>query len=240
MMRCIIIDDEKLALDLLEDNIRQVPFLQLVKRCRNALEAVKVLQEEPVDLLFLDIQMPGLSGLQFLQSLVNPPMAILITAYEKYALEGYTLNVVDYLLKPVAFDRFLKACLKAKSLYDLQQESRAATANTSTKDTPDFMFVNVEYNHVKIDFDDIIYIEGLKDYIRIYLHSTSKPVITRMSLKAAEEKLPATRFVRTHRSYIVAVKHITTITRDTVLAGRAEIPLSEFYKENINAILGNK
>lgn len=239
MMRCMIIDDEKLALDLLEDNIRQVPFLQLVKRCRNALEAVKALQETTVDLLFLDIQMPGLSGLQFLQSLVNPPMAILITAYEKYALEGYTLNVVDYLLKPVAFDRFLKACLKAKSLYDLQQE-RGAASTTAAKDAPDYMFVNVEYNHVKIDFDDIIYIEGLKDYIRIYLSSTSKPVITRMSLKATEEKLPATRFVRTHRSYIVSVKHITTITRDTVLAGQAEIPLSEFYKENINAILGNK
>lgn len=235
MMRCIIIDDEKLALDLLEDNVRQVPFLQLVKRCRNAMEAVEVLQTEKVDLVFLDIQMPGLSGLQFLQSLVKPPMAILITAYEKYALEGYTLDVVDYLLKPVAFERFLKACHKAKTLFDLQQE-KAEPARIPQ----DFMFVHVEYNHVKIAFAEILYIEGLKDYIKIHLTGSSKPILTRMRLKAAEEKLPAGQFIRTHKSYIVSVTKIASITRDTVLLGQVEIPLSEFYKENITQILGSR
>ena len=235
MMRCIIIDDEKLALDLLEDNVRQVPFLQLAKRCRNAMEAIEVLQSEKIDLIFLDIQMPGLSGLQFLQTLVNPPMAILITAYEKYALEGYNLDVVDYLLKPVSFDRFLKACHKAKARFDLQQEK-----DQPLKPATDFMFVHVEYNHVKVAFAEILYIEGLKDYIRIHLVHSSKPVLTRMSLKAIEEKLPDGQFIRTHKSYIVSVSKIATITRDTVLLGQVEIPLSEFYKENLAKILGNK
>lgn len=228
MIRCIAVDDEKLVRDLLEDNIRQVPFLQLVATCKNALEANEVLQSDPVDLMFLDIRMPRLSGLQLLQSLTHPPLVILVTAYEQYALEGFELQVADYLLKPFSFERFLKACNRAKDLTRLRErQPREAT---------DF-FVNVEYTLVKIVVADIEYIEGLKDYIKIYLSSAPKPVLTRMTMKAIEEKLPATGFIRTHKSYLVAASKITTIKRDLVCIGEKEIPVSEFYKENVTRLL---
>jgi len=234
MMQCLAIDDEKLVLDLLEDNIRQVPFLHLVKACRNALEATAVLQTTSIDLLFLDIQMPGLNGLQFLQTLPKPPMTILITAYEQYALEGYNLNVVDYLLKPVSFERFLKACNKAQERFQWQQQTMPS-ANAGA--APDHFFVNVEYTLVKVVIDDILYVEGLKDYVKIHIASSKKPVITRMSMKAIEEKLAPPRFVRTHKSFIIATNKITAIKRDLVCLGELELPLSEFYKANLDKVI---
>jgi len=232
MMQCLAIDDEKLVLELLEDNIRQVPFLQLVKACRNALEATAILQSTPVDLLFLDIQMPGLSGLQLLQSLPHPPMTILITAYEQYALESYNLDVVDYLLKPVSFERFMKACNKAHERF-LRQPLTSAAAEPA----PDHFFVNVEYTLVKILIADILYVEGLKDYIKIHVASSKKPVITRMSMKAIEEKLPPAQFIRTHKSFIIAAPKITAIKRDLICLGELELPLSEFYKGNLDKVI---
>lgn len=227
MIRCIAIDDEKLALDLLEDNIRQVPFLQLVGRCRNAMEAAALLQEQEADLLFLDIQMPGISGLQLLQTLLHPPMVILVTAYEQYALEGYQLNVIDYLLKPVAMDRFLKACNKALAL---QQFYRPAPDMVVF---PPYFFVNVEYSLVKVTLSDILYIEGLKDYIKIHVASAHAPVVTRMSLKAMEERLPPADFARVHKSYIVALHRVTALKRDILLIGTREVPVGDVYKELI-------
>jgi DNA-binding LytR/AlgR family response regulator len=232
MMRCIAVDDEKLVLDLLVDNISQVPYLQLIKACRNALEAIEVLQHEKIDLIFLDIQMPKLSGLQLIQTLAQPPMIILITAYEKYALESYNLNVVDYLLKPVSFERFLKACNKAKGLFDLKNEKNIL----QKEETTDHIFVNVEYTLVKILFADILFIEGLKDYIKIHLASSARPVLTKMSLKAMEEKLPSGKFIRIHKSYIVSADKISIIKRDLVVIGSHEIPVSDFYKENLAKI----
>jgi len=232
MMQCLAIDDEKLVLELLEDNIRQVPFLQLVKACRNALEATTILQSTPIDLLFLDIQMPGLSGLQLLQSLPHPPMTILITAYEQYALESYNLDVVDYLLKPVSFERFMKACNKAHERFLRQPRTPAAA-----EPAPDHFFVNVEYTLVKVLIADILYVEGLKDYIKIHVASSKKPVITRMSMKAIEEKLPPAQFVRTHKSFIIAAPKITAIKRDLVCLGELELPLSEFYKGNLDKVI---
>jgi two-component system, LytTR family, response regulator len=232
MIRCVAIDDEKLVLDLLVDNIRQVSYLQLIKACRNALEAIDVLQKEKIDLIFLDIQMPKLSGLQFIQTLQQPPMIILITAYEQYALEGYNLNVVDYLMKPVSFERFLKACNKAKELFDLKTDKTIL----NKEESPDHIFVNVEYKLVKILFSDILFIEGLKDYIKIHLASSAKPVLTKMSLKAMEEKLPANKFIRIHKSYIAAVDKITVIKRDLINIGSHEIPVSDFYKENLTRV----
>jgi DNA-binding LytR/AlgR family response regulator len=232
MIRCIAVDDEKLVLDLLADNIRQVPYLQLVKACRNAMEAIEILQQEKTDLIFLDIQMPKLSGLQFIQTLQQPPMIILVTAYEKYALESYNLNVVDYLLKPVSFERFLTACNKAKKLFDLGIER----AVIQKEKLPDHIFINVEYTLVKILFADILFIEGLKDYIKIHLASSSRPVLTKMTLKGMEEKLPAGKFIRVHKSYIVAADKVTIIKRDLVYIGNNEIPVSDFYKENVSKI----
>jgi two-component system, LytTR family, response regulator len=231
MLNCIAVDDEKLVLDLLADNIRQVPFLNLVATCRNAMEAAEVLQKEAVDLIFLDIQMPGLSGLQFLQSLNNPPMVIFVTAYKDYAFEGFNLNAIDYLLKPVSFERFLKACNKAHDLYNLQQKS-------TTPATPrDYFFVYVEYNLVKVIISEILYIESMKDYVKIFITSSSKPVITKASLKAMEEKLAGHRFVRIHKSYIVPVDKITAIKRDLVVIDKLELPLSEGYKGDVEKMI---
>jgi len=233
MMRCLAVDDEKLVLDLLADNIRQVPYLTLVKTARNAMEAIEILQNEHIDLLFLDIQMPHLSGLQFLKSLPDPPLVILVTAYDKYALEGFELNVVDYLLKPVSMERFLKACNRAQQLFQLKQKPPAPIAPTGL---PDF-FVNVEYSLVKIATADVAWVEGLKDYVKIFLSSAVKPVITRMTFKALEEKLPEPAFVRTHKSYLVAAQKISAIKRDFVMIGDIEIPVSEHYKVNLRKIL---
>jgi two-component system LytT family response regulator len=232
MIRCIAIDDEPLALELLQDNISKVPFLQLVAACDNAMEALQVMEQQPVDLVFLDIQMPGLTGLQLIQSMTVKPMFILITAYEKYALEGFNLSVVDYLVKPVALERFIKACYKAKELFDLKNQPKENAAASNAE----YFFVNVEYSLVKITITDIVYIEGLKDYIRIHLKSSSKPVVTRMPMKTIEDQLPAKQFIRIHKSYIVGVSFITSIRKTSVFIDTLELPVSDHYRDAIAAL----
>jgi two-component system, LytTR family, response regulator len=233
-LRCIAVDDEPLALELLEDNIRQIPFLELVASCHNAFEALDVLQQEPIDLLFLDVQMPGLTGIQFLKSLQSPaaPMVIFITAYEQFAVEGFELNVVDYLLKPVSFERFLKAAKKAHDLQKLHQ------ATASTTDPPTHFFVNANYALVKIKFDEILYIEGLKDYVKIYTTSAKHPVITRMTLKGIEQKLPSQHFMRVHKSFIVSSDKIQSIRNLKIQIGEATIPIGEQYVDEFMKMIG--
>src|SRR5215207_7046035 len=175
MMRCIVVADEPLIRELLEDNIKQVPFLKLIKSCKNALEAIEALQQDPIDLIFLDIQMPKLNGLQFIQSLDHPPLVVVVTAYENYAVESFKLQVSDYIIKPFSFERFLKACNRAAELFNMKN-SGLSSPTTKIND----FFVNVEYTHVKVVAADILYVEGLKDYIKIFLSSSSKPVLTRM------------------------------------------------------------
>jgi DNA-binding LytR/AlgR family response regulator len=235
-LRCIAVDDEPLALDLLEDNIRQVPYLELVAKCADAFEAIKVLQETNVDLIFLDIQMPGLTGLQFIQSLAHKPMIILITAYEKYALEGFELDVTDYLVKPVSLPRFIKACNKARELYQLKHHPVPASSGGA----PEFFFVNADYSLLKINVADIIWIEALKDYIRIHLTGAAKPVVTRMALKQVEEQLAAAKFIRIHKSYIIAVAHITAIRKNSVYIGQMELPVGDNYRDAVAALTGTK
>ena len=235
MLRCIAVDDEPLALDLLEDNIRQVPYLSLVAKCRNALEAIDILRNEPIDLIFLDIQMPGLTGLQFIQSLTRKPMIIMITAYEKYALEGFNLDVVDYLVKPTPFERFLKACNKALELHKLK--TQVLTASPSAETEPDHLFVNAEYSLVKVVLDDIILIEGLKDYIKIHLVN-AKPLVIRMGMKAIEDKLPSRKFLRVHKSYIISIPRITSIRKNLVYLGTHEVTVSDNYKDALLALTG--
>jgi two-component system, LytTR family, response regulator len=227
MISCLALDDEKLALDLLCDNISRVPFLDLKAACRKPAEAAKILQEQKIDLIFLDIQMPGQSGLEFLQTLTDKPMVVLVTAYNQYALEGYNLDVLDYLVKPVAFDRFLKACNKAQQQQELQQ---VAVETTIAGSHPDFFFVNADYSLVKINYADVLMIEGLKDYIKIHLTSSNRPIVTRMSMKDIEDKLPGSHFTRVHKSYIIAIKHISSIRKNTVFLGQLEIPISDTYK----------
>lgn len=234
MIQCIAVDDEPLALELLADNISQVPFLQLKATCNNAMEAMRVLQTQPIDLIFLDIQMPGLTGLQFIQSLPNKPMIILVTAYEKFALDGFNLDVVDYLVKPVSLDRFVKACNKAWELFQLKNTH---TQLNSTH-TPSYFFVNVDYTLLKIAFKDIIWIEGLKDYIKIHLIHSNKPVVTRMSMKTLEEQLPGNLFIRIHKSYIIAIEHITAIKRSSIFINNIELPIGDNYKDAVIALTG--
>lgn len=231
MLNCIAVDDEKLVLDLLVDNIKQVPFLHLTARCKNAMEAMDVLYKEKIDLVFLDIQMPGLNGLQFVKALQHPPMVIFVTAYKQYAVDAFDVNVVDYLLKPVSFERFLKACNKANELYLLQQTQDAK------HDAPGYFFVYVEYNLVKITIADIAYIEGMKDYVKIMLTTSPRPVITKMSMKAMEDKLQPYRFARIHKSYIVSTAKLTAIKRDVVAIANVELPLSDTYKPGLEKML---
>jgi two-component system, LytTR family, response regulator len=247
MINCIAVDDEPLALGLLADNISKVPYLNLIQKCRNAFEALTVLEKEEIHLIFLDIQMPRLSGLQFLNALQNKkPMVILVTAYEQYALEGFNLNVTDYLMKPVAFDRFYQACEKAKELFDLrnkeilsvntselEQNMPQKPENTEGVSTPHFFFVNVEYSLLKVISDDILYIEGMKDYIKIHLASQPKAVITRMSFKAIEEKLPPNAFFRVHKSFMVNLSKIQSIRNGMIYINKHEIPLSDTLREDL-------
>lgn len=232
MLRCIAIDDEPLALELLEDNISKVSYLKLEGSFSDPVEAVAAIQQQEIDLVFLDIQMPGLTGLQIIQSISKKPMFILITAYEKYALEGFNLDVVDYLVKPVPFDRFIKACSKAWELHLLRSKTK-----TDTKEN-DYFFINVDYTLLKVVFADVVYIEGLKDYVKIHLNSTPKPVVTRMSMKSLEDELPSEQFVRIHKSFIVSKKFITAVKKNSVFIGNTELPVGEMYKDVVNEITG--
>jgi DNA-binding LytR/AlgR family response regulator len=234
MLRCIAVDDEPLALELLEDNISKIPFLQLVGSCSNAMEAMKILQEETVNLIFLDIQMPGLTGLQFIESMVQKPMVILITAYEKHAVEAFGLSVIDYLVKPVAFDRFVKACNKALELHQLRVKNKG----TEQPNAPEYFFVNVDYSLLKVVYADITYIEGLKDYIKIHLQNSSRPIVTRMSMKLIEEQLPQSTFIRVHKSYIISLFHVTAVKKTSVFIGTLELPISDNYRDSIALITG--
>lgn len=239
MIRCLLVDDEKLALELMEDNVLKVPFLKLVGKCKNALEALDFLRRETVDLIFLDIQMPGISGIQFLNSLPNPPMVIMATAYENYALDGFNLDVVDYLVKPIAFDRFLKAVNKAHELFTLRQQKDAPVVKEAEAEEQDFLFVNADYSIVRINIPEILYVEGLKDYVKIYLEGAAKPVITRLSMRYMEEKLPVKNFARVHKSFIVALNKITAFKRGRIMVGNMDIPVSDNYKDKILSYMGH-
>lgn len=238
-LRCIAIDDEPFALEILADDIAKVPFLELVGTFSSPLDAVSTLQNEAVDLLFLDIQMPTLTGMQFLRTLDRPPMVILTTAFEQYALEGYELSVVDYLLKPIPFDRFLKAVNKAVSLYQLRHaavpgspEAPTEPAEPPTAPATDHFFIFTEYREVKIYFSEVLYVEGLKDYVKIFTTQQSLPFLSRLSLKAVESRLPARDFCRVHRSFIVALNKITSFQRTRLFIGKQEIPVgSNYYDE---------
>jgi DNA-binding LytR/AlgR family response regulator len=228
MMKCLIVDDERLARELIADNISLIPFLELAGSCKNALEAMEVLRTEAIDLVFLDIQMQGISGIQLLQSgLVSVPMVIMVTAYENFALEAFNLDVLDYLMKPVPFERFYKAVSRARDQYLLKQKQPAEPTEQQ------YVFVNSEYSLIRIDIDQITYIEGLKDYIKIYQMGRDKPVIPRLSLHYMEEKLPAGKFLRVHRSYIVALDKILSVRKNRLFVEDGEVPFTENYREAI-------
>ncbi len=235
-MNCIAVDDEPLALKLLADNIGKVGFLNLVASCSNAFEAMKALQENQTDLIFIDIQMPGLTGLQYISTLENKPLVIFITAYKQYALESYDLSVVDYLVKPVSLERFVMACNRAKELHDLKSLKNVSTLQPSQQ----FFFVNSDYSQIKVVFEEITWMEGLRDYVKIYLKSSNKPLVIRSSLKSMEEQVPSNKFIRIHKSYLISIDSIIAIRKNSVFIKDKELPVGDTYREIVDKLVTKK
>lgn len=233
MLNCIAVDDEPLALSLLVDNISKVPYLRVIATCRNAFDARQVLMENDVDLIFIDIRMPGLTGLQLIESLSKRPMVIFVTAYRDFAVEGFSLEVVDYLLKPVPMERFLKACDRALELHQLKTGK-----GKSIEEEADSFFINVDYSMVRIHYKDIAYIQGLKDYVKIKLISSDQPIIPRSTVSGMEKILPASRFIRIHKSVIVSKAAITAIRKNSVFIGDVEFSVGDTYHDVIDKLIG--
>ena len=229
-INCLVIDDEPVALDLLEHFISKVYFLNLVKKCQNAIEAMQILEENQVDLLFLDINMPGLNGIQFLKSIISRPAVIFTTGYKEYALEGYELDVVDFLLKPFDFERFLKAVNKAGNFL-----SKTAKQPVTCPKPQQYIFIKADYKLLKVNVDDILFVEGLKDYIKIY--TRQRLFLTLMSMTSIEVKLPSDQFCRIHRSYIISLSKIDSVSRHRVTIGEKFIPISMPYRERFYGII---
>jgi len=228
MIRCLLIDDEPLALELLEGYVKSTPFLKLVGKCNSAIAALEFMETEAIDLIFSDIQMPNLSGMEFSKMILNKDSKIIFTtAFESFALESYKVNAIDYLVKPISYPEFLTAANKAK-----QQ-----IFNKPTHNNEDYIFVKSDYKLIKIDLKDIIYVEGLKDYVKYYTVHSEKPILSLKSMKSLEEELSAKHFMRVHRSFIVNLKKITTIERSRIIFGDKYIPVSEKHKENFQKFI---
>ena len=221
-LNCAIVDDEPLALNLMESYVKRTEFLTLVGKYSSAVQAMKELPEKHVDLLFLDIQMPELSGLEYSKMVDSRTRIIFTTAFEQYAIDGYKVNALDYLLKPIAYVDFLQAANKAMQWFELLQKPQEEI---------DSIFVKSEYKLVQIELKNILYVEGLKDYVKIYEEGMSKPVLSLMSMKAMEELLPSSRFMRVHRSYIVQKEKIRIVDRGRIVFDKTYIPISDSYKQ---------
>ncbi|MDQ1164227.1 LytTR family DNA-binding domain-containing protein [Flavobacterium sp. SORGH_AS_0622] len=229
-MKCVIIDDEPLAVELLQDFVKKVDSLELVNSFNNAIDAVSFINQNNVDLVFLDIQMPHFSGIDFLNTIEKKPLVIFTTAYSDYAVEGFNLGAVDYLVKPIPFHRFLKAVVRAQQVLQPATTIQAISENTTAPEIEqDFMFVRAEYENVKLNFADILFIEGLKDYVKIYT-TDNKFILTLISLIKLENLLSNKGFARIHRSYIINIKHVKSIQKNKVLISDKRIPISESYK----------
>jgi DNA-binding LytR/AlgR family response regulator len=229
-INCLVVDDDPSSLALLEHYISKVFFLKLVKKCQHAIEAMQILEEERIDLLFLDICMPDIDGIQFLKSIQSKPLVIFTTGFKEYALNGYDFDIVDFLLKPFDFERFLKAVNKAHNLI-----SKSSMTPAQLHKPKQFIFVKADYKLVKINLEDILFVEGLKDYIKIY--TKQKLILTLMSISAIEEKLPADEFFRLHRSYIISLSKIDSVSRHRVIIGEKFIPVSVPYREKFYLII---
>lgn len=232
MIRAIAIDDEPLALQLVTGYIKKTPFLELAGEFDNPINAMEFLDQADVDLIFLDIQMPDLIGTDFARTLSQGPKIIFTTAYEKYALEGFRLEAVDYLLKPFGYDEFVIAAQKARKLIELEQKT-----TTTIEANSEFLFLKSEYKIRRINFNDILYIEGLKDYIKVFLVNEPKPILSLNTIKSLESKLPASKFMRVHRSFIVNLGRIQTVDRFRIVFGQEYIPVGDQYKEKFQEFL---
>ncbi|MGI4864525.1 MAG: LytR/AlgR family response regulator transcription factor [Janthinobacterium lividum] len=232
---CIAVDDEPLALGLVCSFIEQTPFLKLVGRYSSAVAALKALHEQPsVQLLFLDIKMPDLSGLELARVLQGGGQRVVFTtAFNQYALEGFRVDALDYLLKPFNYEEFLRAALKARTFFELK--SPATVAPTPAAPPDDHIYLKVEYQLVRVMLSDILYVEGLKDYVKVHLASATRPLLSLTSLRSMEEKLPAGKFMRIHRSYIVGLDHVAAVGRGTLQVRAETLPVSDGYREAVDA-----
>ena len=226
-IKCIIADDEHPALQLLANYISKMPELELVAQCENALEANQFLQEGKIDLIFLDIQMPDLTGLDLLKSLKNKPVVILTTAYSEYALESYELDVTDYLVKPFSFERFIQAVNKAQELITLKK-------NKGSQAGKPHLFVKADYKKVKLNYEDILYIEGLREYVSFF--TKDKRIIVLESMKNLESTLPADEFIRVHKSYIVSIEKVDAVVGNLLEIGDKQIPVGKSYREKVKQV----
>jgi len=233
-LNCIIIEDEPLARNLLSDYVKKVPSLNLVQAFGNPLEALEVLRTQPVDILFLDVQMPQLTGISLLKVLQNKPMVILTTAYSEYALEGYELDVADYLLKPVTFERFLKSVDKVSQRLTENRPAQIIESPT----LPNYVFVKDGTKSVKVMLDEILFVEGLKDYVTI--HTQQQKITTLQRMKTLEEQLPADKFIRIHNSYIVAVQAIEVVHKNEVQIGANSLPIGDTYRKSFREFIEKK
>ncbi|MCI1186635.1 LytTR family DNA-binding domain-containing protein [Hymenobacter sp. DH14] len=242
VINCVAVDDEPLALGLVCSFIEQTPFLRLVGRHESAVAALRSLHERPdAQLLFLDIKMPDLSGLELAKVLQHGPRVIFTTAFNQYALEGFRVDALDYLLKPFDYQEFLRAALKAKTYFEMKQASETPAPAAAPVNPPihypanspeeDHIYLKVEYQLVRVALADIIYVEGLKDYVKVHLASQTRPLLSLTSLRSMEEKLPASKFMRIHRSYIVGLGHIQSVGRGTVQLAGETLPVSDGYRE---------
>jgi DNA-binding LytR/AlgR family response regulator len=233
-IKCLTIDDEPLALNLVSSYVERTPFLELAGKCNSAQQALERMNEEDVDLLFMDIQMPDLTGIEFARAMDKGPKIIFTTAFEQYALEGFKLDAMDYLLKPFNYQDFLRSANKAKEHFELVHK---ASQPEQVQTEHDFLFVKSEYKLIKIKFESILYIEGLKDYVKIMLVGTNKPILSLLSLKNLEGKIPTDRFMRVHRSYIVALDKISAISNNVIIINNTNIPVGEMYKDDFYKFL---
>lgn len=243
-LNCILVDDEPLALEILERHVLKTPFLHLSGMFTNAFDAIEVLHNQTIHLVFLDIQMPDLNGIEFSKSITKETRVIFTTAFNKYAIEGFKVNALDYLLKPIDYNEFVKASLKAKEWFDLVNRDEISESAIQMGDElmdEEAIFVKSEHKHLKINLKNVLYFEGLKDYVKIWLTDQPKPILTIMSLKSLEENLTPARFMRIHRSFIISLDKITSIEKgQVIIAGNRCITIADQYKDKFQAYLNGK
>lgn len=237
IIKCAIVDDEPLAVELLASYVKKIPFLELCGKYNNATDALHGIGEQPVDLLFLDIQMPELNGLELSKMVPENTRIVFTTAFNQYAVDGFRVNALDYLLKPISYADFLEACNKALQWFQLTQQSEQQPAAV---EEPRSIFVKSEYKLLQINLDDIRYIEGLKDYVKIYTEQSPHPILSLMNMKAIEQMLPASRFIRVHRSFIVQKSKIREIERNRIVFGDVYIPIGDSYKQAFQEFINAK
>ena len=239
VIRCAVVDDEPLALGLMASYVKKTPFLELVGAYNSAVQAMQEMHDHPVDLIFLDIQMPELNGLDYSRMIPPQTRVVFTTAFNQYALDGYKVNALDYLLKPISYPDFLQAANKAQEWFKLVEQSKQPEKAEKEEEIQS-IFVKSDYKLIQIELKNILYVEGLKDYVKIYEENATRPVMSLMSMKAMEDMLPSDRFLRVHRSYIVQKEKIRIIEHNRIVFGNTYIPIGDSYKQSFQDFLNKR